>query len=269
MRYTLLEAVQLIQSSMDSDEVNSYDDTVESLQIARLLKSVYYDLATDLQLPEHETLFELDPSGDPAKPVLMTIPSNVTKVNWIKYNCALDTDPNAIYREVNYKNFTDFYEIQAGLYQQTTSVGEMSFLQNGETFEVMYRTDEFPIWYTTVDDYTLLFNGFRSDIDTTLQKSKTMCHGTIYPVFTMADDFIPDLDPTQFSLWLNTAKTRAFNELKQVANQESNAHARRQKIASQWTRRRAPDLPEVYKVPRYGRRGWSSDRIPKYLKNGE
>jgi hypothetical protein len=38
-KMTLLEIVQDILSDMDSDEVNSINDSVESLQLAQMIKS--------------------------------------------------------------------------------------------------------------------------------------------------------------------------------------------------------------------------------------
>ena len=267
MRYTLLEAVQLILSSLDSDEVNSYSDTVESVQVANLLKSTYYDLATDLDLPEHETLFELDASGSSSKPTLMTVPTTVTKLVSVKYNNKLTSDTNNNYRDVYFQPFEEFFTRQNALYSQTSNVGQMTFTNNSESFEMMYLNNKMPQWYTTMDDYTLIFDSYDSDEDTTLQKSKTMCFGATYPTFTLSNSFAPDLDPTQFSLWINAAKVRAFNELKQVINQEAAGSARRQKVVSQKRSRRVEDLPEVFKVPRYGRRNLETS-IPQNLRNG-
>lgn len=55
MKQTLLEMVQLILSSIDGEEVNSIDDTVEANQVALIVKSVYYDMLSDISLPEIET----------------------------------------------------------------------------------------------------------------------------------------------------------------------------------------------------------------------
>ncbi len=44
MKYTLLEIVQEILSDMDSDEVNSIDDTTESEQVATIVKSTYLSM---------------------------------------------------------------------------------------------------------------------------------------------------------------------------------------------------------------------------------
>lgn len=254
MKYTHLEMVQLILSSMDSDEVNSYDDTVESVQVSNLLKSVFYDCATDLGLPEHETLLELNASGSSSQPTLMTIPSNVTRLLWIKYNNQTASETKSNYIDVTFKPFETFLQDQMSLRSNSTGVGEMTFTMNGgESFEMMYWNDRMPSFFTTLDENIVLFDAYDASIDTTLQKSKTMCAGMIYPVYTIDNDFIPDLEPTQFSYFINKAKFRAFNELKQQVNQEAGQEARRQKVIVQKRQRKTPDQREVFKVPRYGR----------------
>lgn len=253
MRYTLLEMVQQILSAMDSDEVNSYSDTVESVQVAQLLKGVYYDLAVDLQLPEHDGLFELNPSNDNTKPTLMFVPSNVCRIDWIRYNNVVAPDTRSEYKDVYYKPFREFMDLQTSLVNETTIAGEMTFTNNGETYEVCYWNDRMPTWFTSVDDYTLIFDAYMATEDTTLQKSKTQCAGAVYPTWTMNDDFTPDLDPTQFSYFLNRAKVRAFTELKQAVNNEAAAETRIQKIRNQRVKRRVPDLTEHMKLPNYGR----------------
>src|SRR5574341_1111413 len=110
MRYTLLEMVQLILSAMDSDEVNSISDTVESNQVALLLKSVFYDLATELRLPEHEALFELNASGDNAQPTLMTVPTEVVRVKTISYNNQAAADIYSNYQPCIYLTWPQFME---------------------------------------------------------------------------------------------------------------------------------------------------------------
>lgn len=253
MKYTLLEMVQLIASSMDSEEVNSISDTVESNQIALILKSVYYDIATDIGLPEHETLFELNASGDSSKPTLMTVPSNVVTVYNIKYDNREAGDTYADLREVAYMPFSDFLAWTTGFRNDDVSVGEMNVTMNGELFPFMYRSDRHPQYYTTADDNTIIFDAYLSSLDTTLQKNKTMCLGNVYPAFLLQDSFTPDLDPSQFSYYINRAKVRAFNELKQQINQEAVAETRRQQIIVQKRKHKVPDQPPIMKAPRYGR----------------
>lgn len=254
MKYTLLELVQLILAAMDSDEVDSISDTVESNQVALLLKALYYDMAVELGLPEHETMFQLDASGDVTKPVLMTVPENVTNMHWVNYDIKLTEETHVNYREVEFRPFLDFLRHTQQLREETEDVGEMAVENNGEEFTLLHREDTHPRFYTSTDDHTLIFDAFNSDEDSTLQKSKTLCHGSVWSTFQLDDSFTPDLDPTQFSYYINRAKVRAFAELKQTAHDEAAGESRNQKVVLQKRKRKVPNVPEIRRAPNYGRK---------------
>lgn len=82
---TLLEMTQDILSSMSSDEVSSISDTVESLQVAKIVRNKYYDIITRTGMPENKELFQFTASGDSTKPTLMYMPSQVGNIEWVKY----------------------------------------------------------------------------------------------------------------------------------------------------------------------------------------
>jgi len=246
--------VQHILSAMGSDEVNNYNDTVESYAVAMLIRQCFYDAAVELGLPEHESMFELDPSLDPSKPCIMFIPTTCTRLDKIYYDNKLLGETHSNMVELKYVPFNTFITMQNQMRNNTTGVGEQVVTNNGESFNFMYGTNTHPTYYTTMDDYTVLFNSFNNTVDTTLMKSKTMCYGAVYPSFTMSNTAVPDLDPTQFPYLLAKAKTRAFNEIKQQVNQESAAEARKQKIIIQKRQNRVTNKPEVLRGPRYGRK---------------
>jgi hypothetical protein len=269
MKFTLLDIVQEILGDMDSDEVNSIDDTVESMQVATIVRSTFYDLAIELQLPEHEGLFELIASSDPDKPTLMTVPETVSLIRSIKYNTMTADDEFSLYNDVNFLPFPDFLAQQDGYRGQTTDVGEMSFTLSGDTFEIMFATNKHPQWFTTVDDHTLIFDSYDSELDTTLQKSKTMCMGVILPTFDMVDTFTPDLDPTQFSLLKNKVRVRAFLQLKQMQHPEAAKEVRKQQIQTQKNKWLAPREHPLNQIDRhFGRKGVTSTSINRRQKQG-
>lgn len=253
---TLLEATQEILSALDSDEVNSINDTVESYQVATVLKAVYYDMIVDLDLLEHHTTFGLEASGDADKPVLMSKPTNVTRIDNIQYDIRTADEDHANYQPISYVPFDEFIIRQQGLREVESGVGEIIVEgSNGDTFTFMYRTDKEPQYFTTFDDETVLFDSLDTTVDTTLQQSKTLCVGVAYPSFSMQDDFTPDLEATQFRYWINRAKVRAFAELKQSPNQEAAGEARRQKIIIQKRKHNIATRPAIYDVAaRYGRK---------------
>lgn len=255
MRLTLLEMTQQILSAMDGDEVNTISDTVESYQVALLIRQVFYDIATELQLPEHENLFQLTPSNDSELPCLMSLPTNVVRLDNIQYDNKLSTDTHANWQPVEFMPFDEFIQYQNSLKEwPTTDVKEMLVPSNGDTFKFLCRKDVFPTYYTTFNDTTLVFNGYKSTEDSTLQNSKTLCAGSVYPTFTLSDSFTATLDPSQFSYFFNKAKTRAFFEIKQQENPESARETRDQKIRLQKAKRRTPDETELEKTQRYGRK---------------
>jgi hypothetical protein len=86
MKYTLLELTQAVLSSMDSDEVNSITDTVESQQVVEVIKTVYDDIISRGDLNSNKTLFNLTASNDLTKPILMTRPDGIERIEWIKYD---------------------------------------------------------------------------------------------------------------------------------------------------------------------------------------
>lgn len=272
MKRTLLEMTQEILSAMESDEVNSITDTVESNSVALLIKGVYYDICTEMNIFSHNSLFELNASGNVSQPTLMTIPSNVTNIDWVEYDVKVTGDTYPDYQRIEFVPLDEFLDRQNALRNESADVGEMTFTLNGESFSTMYYDNRRPYCYTCIDDYTLLFDSYDADLDSTLQKSKTRCSGTLVPTFTMSDSFTPDFNAQQFSYFFNKAKTRAFAELKQAPNQESAAEARNQKIILQKRKRTSEDIPEVLKVgARYGRHApmQAPYTIPNYLRQAD
>lgn len=234
MKYTLLQMVQSILSSMDSDQVNSIDDTAESQQVADIIKTTYYDLLPSLNLPEHFNMFELNAANSSA-PVIMYVPDTVMQVDWVKYDCTT-TGPSDI-RQLDYWPLKDFLDSMYSLTSTDSNVTSFSFNSHGShTLPLMCINDEFPSRYTTFNDNTLIFDAYNSSVDAHLQKNKTVCYGQTIPEWTATDNFTPNLDPKQFTLLLNEAKGQAFIELKQTVNAKAEKRARRGWINSQKTK---------------------------------
>jgi len=239
--FTLLEMTQSILNSMTGDEINSISDTTESLQVANIIKQAYLFVQTKADLPEHATVFELNSSGDSAKPTLMTIPDDVASFTEIYYdNKEPATDTYSDYVEVTYLPFDTFLERQRGLLNDTSGVGEMVMTGNGESHNIMYKTDAFPLYYTTFDDSQLIFDSYLATEDSTLQKSKTMCHGVIIPGFTLSDSYTFDIDSNQQMILLNEAKSLCFSELKQLSHPKAERTARQLWIKAQSEKRKSP-----------------------------
>src|SRR5687768_864155 len=110
MKMTLLEIVQEILSSMDSDEVNSIEDTTEAMQVAMVVRRAYLDLRSRLNLPEHFDLFRLTASGDSDLPIIMYRPESVDQLLWLKYDKRLAADDPVDYCDIQYMPPTSFFD---------------------------------------------------------------------------------------------------------------------------------------------------------------
>lgn len=252
---TLLEMTQILLSSLDSDEVNSISDTTESMQVARIIQSVYENIVDISNLPEVKTLFELSPSLDTTLPVVMYKPNNVLDIEWIKYNKTQTGLANPLFLEVEYKPLHSFLD---HIYQFNTNndwTVATTIRVNSDDIDIVYMDNKHPSFFTSFDDNTILFDSYYKDYDTTLQKSKTIGYGTISQTFSLSDSFIPHLDERQFSLLINEAKSLAWAELKQTSHQKAEQMAKRGWAALQKTRRNVKaNESQLDRLPNYARR---------------
>jgi hypothetical protein len=237
MKYTLLELTQSILSSMDSDEVNSINDTVESQQVVEIVKTVYNDLITRSDLSASKTLFTLTASGDNAKPVLMTKPDGISTIDWLRYNCEDEDDDDPVWRELYFLPLSDFLSMTQNFNPSETDIESMTHAVDAYTITFNYYNDRGPSYYTSINDNDIIFDAYDAEVDTTLQSSKTLGFGGRSVVFSRTDAWTPELEPDQFALLLNEAKSLAWAELKQTPNPKAEQAARRNWIHLGRTRR--------------------------------
>lgn len=254
MKYNLLKMTQLILSSMDSDEVNGIDDTTESSQVVDIIETVYNDLRSTIDLPEHWDLFELDASGNPDKPTLMTLPDSVLQFDWLQYDMSESGDTIRDWKPVKHLPLRDFLDRMNALDTAEDNVYQFNHLVGAETFDVRGFNDQFPAYYATPDNRTLLFDNFRLDIDTTLVANKTQAYGKMFDTFTRTNTWVPDFDNQSFSMFFNECKATAFNDLKQAQNPKAEFRARKAKIESQRNKETTPQGYNFHNYPSFGRR---------------
>lgn len=262
MRLTLLRMTQLILSSMDSDEINSIDDTTEAQQVVDQIETTYYDLADTLDFPDQWDFFELEPSSDPTRPTLMSLPQNVAKLEWLKYDVQEDGSTVRNMRTMIPQEREYFFDRMNSLDTDKTDIYNYQLQVGAGTFDIRGHNDRFPTYYTTNNDRTLIFDDYDADINQTLVGNKTMAYGMIYPEFIRDDDFVPDLQPRQFALLFNEAKSSCFIDLKQVQNAKSEQRARKGWVQAH---RKSPQTGQVGRqhwdfTYDFGRRGRRSGR---------
>ena len=251
-RLTLLEIVQSTLNDMDSDEVNSINDTVESLQISQIAKDTYYSLLARRDWPHLKQMFLLDSVSDTSRPNYLKLPNNVHEMDLIKYNKRKSTDTRDRYQEVTYMYPDNFLMKQNELNESNSNVTQVT-----DSTGVKYNiyNDRAAEYWTSFDDEYIVFDGYDSDLESSIQGSKTQCTGIIEPGWSSTDTFVPDLPIDAFPLLLEETKSASFLALKQVANdkaeQRSQSHKRRLSRKSWRTK-------GGVRYPNYGRKNNSS-----------
>lgn len=218
-KMTLLDIVQDILNDMDSDQVNSIDDTFEASQVAAIVKSTFYDMVGTRQWPPHLQTMTLQAVGNADYPTFMRIPEGVYEIKWIKYNMKdqmSDATGLEEYKDVKYlapDQFIDMvYMRDADASNSLVTIDNLT----GSGTRFVFVNDADPTYWTSFDDEYVIFDSYNSTYDDTLQQQKSLTYAWKEPSWTMSDTFVPDIPAKYFSLFLSECKSAAMVKVKQM-----------------------------------------------------
>lgn len=251
MRLTLLDITQTILSAMNSDDVNHIGDTLESVQVATAVRTVYFNMLDGKDWPHLYKLYQLESSGDISKPTQMRLPDNAIDVDTIKdvrYNGKRTVDDIDRFKTVK---FLEPYSFLTMLGSRRSDDVNIQVVVGDGDIPLNILTNKHPHYYTCFDNVHLVFDSYNKELEDTLQESKTSVFGKIQPVWQMEDTFIPDLPPNAFSYLLAESMSLCFFNVKEAPNQKAEQYSTTQK------RRLSQEAWRVnkgVKFPNYGRR---------------
>ena len=245
---TLLDMVQNILSDMNSDEVNSITDSTESLQVANIIKSTYYNIVDGKDFPWLHELFQLSSSGTNTRPTHMKLPESVIDLDWVKYNTKKITDTKNKFITIDYKTPEEFFNI-VNLRDSSDASVQIISDPTGVTLNIYNNIA--PKYFTSFDDESIVFDAYDNSIDSVLQSSKTQCFGKRSVIFTLADNFVPDMPVQMFSYLLSESKSVSFATLKQMPNakaEQASVSLKRRMSQEAWR------IKNGITFPHYGRK---------------
>lgn len=253
-KMTLLEVVQSVLSSMDSDNVDTLLETEESEQVAMVAKEVYYDLINRHNWSFLKGLIQVAGLGDTDQPTKMQLLSPVREITSVRY---MITDVNAddmAYREICYLCPEDFLD---RIYSRNADADNVIKVENDNTdgdldVRLFIINDKQPEYYTTFNGEHLIFDSYDASIDDTLHETKTAVLGTRIPAWQETETFIPDLPEELFPAYLSDVKSAAHSYfLKESSPRDDRIVFRT--IARQRRKEVTVRDAQVPKKPNYGR----------------
>lgn len=250
MKYSLLDIVVDILNDMDSDPVNSIDDTDEATQVAQIVKTTYQAMMSNRNWPHTARVLKITPYSDSELPTHTRIEDNVKELISVYYDAQKLNDTRLNYRQVRYLDPDDFLRHTN---QRNSSDVNSVVVADPSGIKLILSTNKAPDFYTSFDDTSIVFDSYDSEVDSTIQADKTQIRAYIIPTFVMQNDFIPDLPDEGFSQLIEEAKSKAMFKLKQMQDIKAEQEASRQ---SRWNSRKSWRVHEKNIYPdNYGRSG--------------
>ena len=250
-KYTLFELVSAILEKMESDEVNSIFDTVESTSVAGEIRDTFRNMVANREEYKRDSFTVLENVADYDHFNQLRIPDNVVNIKQI-WKTGCDSAGDYYRRELTYLNPRDFVE---RCYKLPSGCGAVTVAQigveNGPCFPVL--VDREPEFYTTFDDKHLFFDAVDRTETDTLKSGDIAARATLYPEFKMEDNFVPPLAVEDFPYLLNDAMDACFINFKGVSNSKAQKRARDQQVWGQNNRDRVGPHTNGTAGPPYGR----------------
>lgn len=260
-KMTQLEMVQDILSEMDSDEVNSIYDTVESTQVAQILKTTYLEMMSNRNWPHLLKLIQLTSSTNINLPTHQALGAEVKELRFVKYDCRKVGETRRDYKTMIYLSPEEFLN---KINTRDTSQSNVTVVTDPTQVELLIKNDKAPEYFTSFDEETLVFDSYDSGVSSTLVTARFQCQAYVMPVWTSGDTVVPDLPAEAFAALLEEAKSVAFHTLKQMNNDKAEQKARRQQ---RWLSQKAWAVADLELYPDFGRRPVGTMKNPYIRKN--
>jgi len=185
-KLTVIQIVQRVLSAIDSDNVTSISDTVESEQVKDILDTVYDRLLDDFpwdHLKEYGTLEVTAIDNE------MKLPANVLHLNSIRYDK----------KDVQYISPEDMTKKLDSRDTSLSNIDSLGAINN-----------EDPTYWTSYDSETIVFDSY----DGTLISSLSNCSLVRKPTILTSDSDIPDMPDRLHTVLLDGVFEEAFRLLK-------------------------------------------------------
>ncbi len=219
-KMTVLQMTQNILSAMDSDVVDTTEDSEEARQIKTIIIETYNELMSrkewnHLKVPLALEALESDVLED--FPTTFAIPDSVIAIDHVRYDTReADVDP---VRWCNLTYLTPECFLDRVLNRNSTADDVDTVGVVGSNINMYVFNDRQPSFWTSFDDKHIVFDAYNADLGDYLPANRTVIYATYLPAFPDDDDdFVPDLPSRMFPMFLSECKKAAFLYLKEMSS---------------------------------------------------
>jgi len=245
---TLLNIVQSVLNSMDSDAVNSISEP-EADQVSLVAKEVYEELEAYEDWAKDKLTTQLESVIDVTRPNYLRIPDNIVDIQQFWYDTTLMGASDKVVTELTKCEPNDFLSI---VLKRNSSDADILEVEDFNGWNMQIYNDRPPQYWTSFDDTYVVTDSYDSNVETTLHREKSIVHALQAQTFLLADNFIPPMPADQFPMYLARVKERCWLYFKGASNRLDGDEARRQLSRKRHTNQRTD---QNAKPKNYGRRG--------------
>ncbi len=243
---TILKLVQDLGAGINSDEIDTLDETIEATDIATLLSQTLQEVL-DRKTWEFMKgkVRQLDArAGGSTELNTLTIPTDVTRITCLKYR-----DNNDKFRELTYMQACEFIEL---VQSRDATESNITAIDNADGVALNVDTTVAPQYWTSFDEETITFDAYDSTSGTGNLIADSVIIADVMPVTDFTDPVaVLNIPERMETLVFNEALVTCNYRLRQIRDPRADRIARRQGIS---LRENEHKTKKDKKVIRYGRR---------------
>ena len=223
---TILQLVQEIGEGIDTDEIDSLNETEEVVRIVNILEQTLkevLDRKTWEFMKGKVRQLDVRLAGSTELNTLL-IPSDVTRITCLRYK-----DDNGKFYDVTYMPACDFI---AMMQARTATEADITAITNSDGVELNVRTTVPPQNWTSFDEEVITFDSYNSTTGTGNLIADSVIIADVMPVTDFTDPIaVLNIPERMETLVFNEALVTCNYRLRQTADPRADRVARRQNIS--------------------------------------
>ena len=220
---TILQLVSQLGEGIESDEIESLNETIEASDIANILEQTYKEILNRKTwefMKGHIRQLEASTLGAN----VLAIPADVLRIDKITYK-----DSNGFFVDVTYLSAEAFMMI---VQARNTANDNTIAIVNAAGVSINVRTDATPLYWTSFDEATVTFDAYDTALGIENLPTDSVIISDVMPITDFTDPLaVLNIPERMETLVFNEALVVCNYRLRQTADPRAERVARRQHIS--------------------------------------